>query len=291
MAGLTTTADFQVEARKLDFVTSFAKNWKALTEIMGITRPIKKEPGTVLRSYKATVALEDGNVAEGVEIPLSKVTVEEVAHADLTIKKYGKGISVEDVDKYGPEIAIVKTDEAFKNEILGNILEDFFAFMLTGKLTKNADEFQQGVALAIGSVKDKFKKMRMDGSRVVVWLNTLDAYAYLGVAQLSVQSAFGIEYVKNFMGAETVILSSDIPEGKIVACPVNNIVNYYTDPSNSGYAKMGLKYTTDNETNLIGFAVEGDYSTATGNTWAIYGNKLWAEYLDAIAVVTVAAGE
>ena len=36
-------------------------------------------------------------------------------------------------------------------------------------------------------------------------------------------------------------------------------------------------------------SVEGDYSTATGINWAIMGHKLWAEYLDAIAVVTVSA--
>jgi hypothetical protein len=57
---------------------------------MGVTRPIKKQPGTVLKSYKATLTLENGNVPEGDEIPLSKANVTEVAHADLTIEKYGK---------------------------------------------------------------------------------------------------------------------------------------------------------------------------------------------------------
>ena len=144
-------------------------------------------------------------------------------------------------------------------------------------------------ALAVGAVKDKFKKMHKDGSRVVVWVNTMDAYRYLGAANLSTQTAFGIEYVKGFMGAETLILSSEIAEGKIVATPVNNIVDYYADPSNSGFARMGLRYTVDTDAPMLGFAVEGDYSTATGINWAIMGHKLWAEYLDAIAVVTVSA--
>ena len=288
--GLTMTADIQVEERKIDFVSRFTQNWDALREIMGIMRPIRKEPGTVLRSYKAELTLEDGNVAEGEKIPLSKATVTEVLHEDLTIQKYGKGISIEDVDAYGPEVAIVKTDEAFLNELQGKVMGDFYAFLKTGTLTETATDFQMGVAVAIGKVKDKFKKLHKDGSRVVVWVNTMDAYRYLGAAQLTVQSAFGIEYLKGFMGAETVILSSEIEEGTIIACPVENIVNYYTDPSNSGYAQMGLKYTVDGDTNLIGFAVEGDYSTATGKNWAIMGMKLWAEYLDAIAVVTVGAG-
>ena len=289
-AGLTKTTDFSVEARKIDFVSRFTQNWDALREIMGIMRPIRKEPGTVLRSYKAELTLEDGNVGEGEKIPLSKATVTEVVHEDLAIRKYGKGISIEDVNNYGPEIAITKTDEAFLNELQGKVMEDFYAFLKTGTLKDEADSFQMAVALAIGKVKDKFKKLHKDGSRVVVWVNTLDAYRYLGAAQLSVQSAFGIDYIKAFMGAETIILSSEIDEGTVIACPVENIINYYTDPSHSAYARMGLEYTVDGETNLIGFAIEGDYSTATGKNWAIMGMKLWAEYLDAIAVITVGAG-
>ena len=291
MAGVTVTTDFSVEARREDFVTSFAQNWNALSEIMGITRPIKKQPGTVLKSYKASLELEDGNVPEGAEIPLSKATVEEVAHADLKIRKYGKAITIEDVDKYGEDVAIEMTDEAFRNELLGEVLGEFYEFALTGTLKpEGATDTQMGVALAIGSVKDKFKKMRKDASRVVVWVNTMDAYRYLGVTALSTQTMFGIEYLKGFMGAETLILSSEIPEGTILATPVNNIIDYYADPSNSGFTKMGLRYTVDADVPMLGFAVEGDYSTATGNSWAIMGNKLWAEYLDAIAVVTVGAG-
>lgn len=291
MAGVTITTDFSVEARRSDFVTSFAQNWNALREIMGVTRPVKKQPGTVLKSYRASLTLENGNVAEGAEIPLSKASVTEVAHADLVIKKYGKAITIEDVDKYGEEVAIELTDEAFKNELLGEVLGGFYEFALTGELTNKATDFQAGVALAIGSVKNKFKTMRKDGSRVVVFVNTLDAYKYLGVASIGTQTAFGIEYLKSFMGAETMILAGDddIPSGKIVAIPVNNIVDYYADPSSSAFARMGLRYTVDADAPMLGFAIEGDYSTATGVNWAIMGHKLWAEYLDAIAVVSVDA--
>ena len=292
MAGVTMTTDFTVEARRNDFVTSFAQNWNALREIMGVARPIKKQPGTVLKSYKASLVLEDGKVAEGAKIPLSKAKVEEVAHADLTIKKYGKGITIEDVDKHGAEVAIEMTDEAFRNELLGKILSEFYEFALTGTLKpEGATDFQMGVALAIGAVKNKFKSMRKDATKVTVYVNTMDAYRYLGAAQLTVQNAFGVDYVKNFLGAETMIFAGDedIPSGTIVAIPQANMVDYYADPSDSAYAKMGLKYTVDSDVPMLGFAVEGDYSTATGINWAIMGHKLWAEYLDAIAVVTVSA--
>ena len=75
MAGVTKVEDITVRAREVDFVTRFGKNWKALQDILGIVRPIKKAPGTTLTSYEATITLEDGDVAEGAVIPYSKAEV------------------------------------------------------------------------------------------------------------------------------------------------------------------------------------------------------------------------
>ena len=46
-------------------------------------------------------------------------------------------------------------------------------------------------------------------------------------------------------------------------------------------------YTVQGETNLIGFHANGDYSHAVGESFALMGMTLWAEYLDAIAVVYI----
>lgn len=287
---LTKVANITTAAREIDFVTRFNKNWDALREVMGIMRPIRKAPGTKLVASKATVTLQDGNVAEGAEIPYSLAEVEPVAFQDLTIKKWAKAVSIEAVEKHGAAVAVQKTDEAFLNELQGVVLDDFYDFIQTGTLTDSEDDFQMGVAMAVGLVADKFKKMRRNGSKVTVWVNTLDAYRYLGAAALTVQSIFGIQYVKDFLGAETMILSSEIPEGTILATPQDNVVLYYVDPGDSEFAQLGLDYTVQGETNLIGFHANGNYTTAVGESFAIMGMKLWAEYLDAIAVVTVGGG-
>ena len=281
------TTDIDVKARELDFVTRFNFNWASLREILNIMRPIKKAPGTTLKSYRASMTLEDGNVPEGAVIPYSKATVEEVAHEDLALRKYAKAVTIEDVNKYGAAIAVQKTDEAFINELQTTVLDEFYGFVQTGSLTSTEATFQMAVAMAIGNVVDKFKKMRKDASSIVVFVNTLDAYRYLGAAELSVQNAFGMQYIKNFMGAETMILSSEIPEGKVIAIPSDNIVLYYVDPADAEFRQLGLNYTVEGETNLIGFHANGNYSTAVGESYALMGLKLWAEYLDAIAVVTV----
>jgi hypothetical protein len=89
------------------------------------------------------------------------------------------------------------------------------------------------------------------------------------------------------MGAETMIISSEIPAGKVIATPVENIVLYHVNPGNADFAALGLNYTVDGETNLIGFHANGDYSHAVGESFALMGMTLWAEYLDAIAVITI----
>lgn len=286
-SGLTVATDITVRAREVDFVTRFAKNWDALLQVIGITRPIKKTPGTVLTSYTASITLEDGNVGEGEEIPYSEATVAPVSYADLTLEKYAKAVSIEAVNQYGAEIAIQRTDEAFLNELQAVIMGRFYNFLPTGTLTGNESDFQMAIAMAIGKVKDKFKKMHRDASRIVVWVNTLDAYRYLGSAALTVQNQFGIDYLKNFLGADTLILSSEMPQGFVYATPVDNIVNYYVDPGDADFARLGLDYTVQGETNLVGFHANGNYGTAVGESFALMGLVLWAEFIDAIAVVSI----
>lgn len=277
-----------VTARELDFVSRFGQNWEALREILGIARPIKKQAGTQLKSYTASVTLEDGDVDPGNVIPYSKATVVQVGYDDLTLQKYAKAVPVEDVDKYGVEIAVEKTDDAFLNELQSVVMDDFYT-TLTGDasaLTGTYGTFQMAVSMAIGKVRNKFKKLHRNVTEVVVFVNTLDVYEYLGAAEISIQSQFGIDYVKNFLGATTMILSSEIEQGTVIAVPSDNLVLYYVDPSTE-FAKLGLVYTTDGETNLIGFHAQGNYGTAVGESFALMGMKLWFEYADGVAIVEI----
>lgn len=289
-ANLTMSANIEVKAREIDFVTRFGDTWESLREILSIMRMIKKENGTVLKTKSASVVLQDGKVGEGEEIPYSLASVDETPYGEIKIEKYAKAVSIEAVDEHGAEAAINMTDDAFLNELQGNVLDRFYTHLATGTLTSTEDTFRMAIAMAIGKVKDKFKKMRKNHSKIVVWVNTLDAYKYIGAAELTIQSAFGIDYVENFMGADKMILSSEIAEGKVIATPVDNIICYYVDPSNSGFRKLGLEYTVSGETPLIGFHANGNYSTAVGESFALMGLTLLTEYLDAIAVITIGAG-
>ena len=284
----TTTQQFSsMSIKEIDFVSRFELNWEALQEILGIMRPIRKDPGTKLVASKASVELQDGNVAEGDEVPLSQATVVPVYYEDLELEKFRKRVTAESVAKYSSAIAAQKTDDAFLVELQNKVLDRFYAFAQTGTLTGTYDSFQMAVSMACTLVKDKFKKMRRDFTNIVAFVNTIDVGKYLGKAEITMQTQNGMEYFKNFLGASTVIVSSEIPEGTVLAIPADNIVLYYIDPGDGDFSEIGLNYTTGNgETNLIGIHKEGVYGRVSGDTHALMGMKLFAEYIDAIANVT-----
>lgn len=277
-----------VTAREIDFVTRFNDNWDALREIIGIMRPIRKSPGSSLISYTADIALEDGNVAPGNVIPYSKATIVQATKGDLNIMKYAKAVPIEDVNKYGAAIAVEKSDDAFLTKLQNVVLSNFYTFLNTGTLKGNATGWQAALAKAQGEVLNKFATMQKDVTSVVGFANILDAYDYLGSASITVQTQFGLTYIKDFLGYSTLFLlpATQIARGTVIATPVENIDLYYVDPSDSEFAKLGLNYTVQGETNLIGFHAQGNYSTAVGESYALMGMSLWAEYIDGIAKIT-----
>lgn len=289
---VTISTQFTTSAREVDFVTRFNDNWDALRTILGIMRPIRKAPGTKLVSYKAEVDgdLQGGaTVAEGDEIPFTKMKVSPVTYSDIEVAKYAKSVTIESVAKYGAEVAVEKTDDAFLVALQNKVLGDFYTFLATGSLALTPKTWQLALAQAKGKVLAKFMGMDKDVTEVVGFANIMDFYDYLGDKEITTQTMFGLTYVQNFLGYNTLFLLPDkyVAAGKVIATPVENIDLYYVDPSDSDFAKLGLNYTVKGETNLIGVHVEGDYSRATGDMYAIMGMKLWAEYLDGIAVATV----
>ena len=291
-ANLIKTADVQVTARELDFVTRFEANWEHLRDILGIMRPIKKQPGAQLKSKYAEGTLQPGTIGEGEEIPYSKFTVKETVYDEMTIEKFAKAVSIEAIKDHGYENAVAMTDDEFLFQLQTNVTDRFYTYLNTGTLkVSDATTFQMALALAKGSVLNKFKSMHRAATNVVGFVNIMDVYKYLGAAEITIQNEFGFNYVKNFMGYSVLFLLGDdeVEQGRVIATPVENIVMYYVDPGDSDFVKAGLAYTTGvGETNLIGFHTQGNYNTAVTEAFAIMGLTLFAEYIDAIAVADFA---
>ena len=176
----------------------------------------------------------------------------------------------------------------FLFELQTEVTGRFYTFLNTGTLTSSKDTFQSALAEAQGQVRNKWKAMHKGITEVVGWCNILDAYDYLGAAAITVQSAFGMNYIENFLGYSRLFLCSEdeVGRGNIIATPVENMILYYVSPDDSDFARAVLQYTTDGETNLIGFHVQVNYQTAVSESFALMGMTLMAEYLDGIAVVS-----
>lgn len=285
--GMTGTAQIQVKAREIDFVTSFGKNLQALLDVMGITRVIRRENGSVLKTKTAKGSLKSGDVEEGDEIPISQYTVEEQIFDTIKILKYRKSVSIESIAEKGYEAAVEDTDREFRSDLQNVVADKFYAQLKAGSLVGHQSTWQMAVAMAIGKVVNKFQKMKRTATGIAVWVNTLDVYKHLGAAEISLQTAFGFKYMTDFLGADIVFVTSEIPENVVIATPLNNIVAYYVDPGDSDFAKAGLSYTTDSETGFIGFHTQGTYERAISDMFAIMGLRLFCEYLDAIAYMSV----
>lgn len=209
----------------------------------------------------------------------------------MTIEKYAKAVSIEAIKDHGYENAVQMTDDEFLFQLQTNVTKRFYNYLKTGTLTFTEITFQMALAMAKGRVENKFKQMHRNVTGVVGFVNILDVYEYIGAAEISIQNQFGFQYVKNFLGFNTIFLLSDseIPRGTVIATPVENIVLYYVDPNESDFARAGLVYTVSGETNLIGFHTQGNYHTAVSESFAIMGLTLFAEYIDAVAVGTINA--
>jgi hypothetical protein len=171
-------------------------------------------------------------------------------------------------------------------DIQKGIRSDFITDLATGTGTATGVGLQAALANAWGGLQVAFED---EDIAPVYIINPQDVADYLGTANITVQTAFGFSYVENFLGYKTLFLLSapQIPQGTVIATPVENIDLYYVDPADSDFAKLGLVYRTDGETNLVGFHANGNYGTAVGESFALMGITLWAEYIDGIAVYTV----
>ena len=272
-------------AREIDFTFRFSESIKKLMEALGVTRKIAKQAGTVLKAYKATGTLQDGNVAEGDLIPLSKYVTEPVTFDEITLKKWRKATSAEAIVEKGYNQAVVMTTDAMLKDVQKGIRSTFFTFLGTGTGVASGDTFQATLAQSWGQLQVLFED---DDIQSVYFMNPLDVADYLATANISLQTAFGMTYVENFLGLGTVIFNSSVPQGKIYATAKDNLVLYYI-PVNGADLNEAFSFTSD-QTGLIGIHEAPDYTNMTASDTVVSGIVLFAERLDGVVVGTIGAG-
>lgn len=280
-ANLIKKADL-ARAREIEFTYNFAENVRKLMEALGVTRKIAKQAGTVLKAYRATGTLEDGEVAEGDTIPLSKYATEAVNFGEITLKKWRKATSAEAIVERGYDQAVEMTTDRMLRDVQKAIRADLFTFLSTGTGEATGADFQAVLAQAWGQLQVKYED---DAIEAVYFVNPLDIADYLAEASISTQTAFGMTYVEDFLGLGTVVMNASVPKGKIYATAKENIVLYYI-PVNGADLGEAFDFTTD-ETGFIGIHETPDYSNMTASDTVVNGMVFFAERIDGVVVGTI----
>lgn len=269
-------------AREIDFALQFTGSIKKLTEALGIARKVSKQAGTVLKAYKATGTLQDGAVPEGDTIPLSKYTTEAVPYGEISLLKWRKATSAEAIVEKGYDQAVTMTTDRMLKDVQKKIRTDFFTFLATGTGTAEGAGLQGALAQGWGQLQTLFEDDEIES---VYFLNPLDVADYLGTAQITTQTAFGMSYVENFLGLGTVFMNSSVPQGKFYATAKENLVLYYV-PVNGADLNEAFSFTSD-ETGYIGIHEEPDYTNMTSSDTVVNGMALFAERIDGVVVGTI----
>lgn len=286
--GYSVTGNSIARIPEIDFVEQFNENINKLTEALSLTRKLSLSEGSIVRRYKwdKTKNLASGTVAEGDLIPLSEVALKEVKPIVVGFKKYRKQVTGEAIQMYGQNMAINQTDAQLVQMIQRDLRKTFFANLGTEATTK-AQTIGVGLHGAIAEVKGQLETVFENyggADNIVVLVNPMDIAKYIGTANVTTQTAFGLTYVTGFVGGVTILSFTDVPAGTIYATVPNNLILAYANVSGAVGSAFDL---TGDATGLVGITHKAIPERFAYDTVAITGLQLLAEIPEGVIKMTV----
>lgn len=288
MANVTTSAETNVikmaqmaKVREVDFVQMFAHNiLPKLMEALGVTRKVPLQEGTTMYYYTTTGTLQSGSVPEGEIIPLSQYQRNKVAIGEITLKKWRKASTAEAIKKSGYDEAVAQTDAKLLNDVQKSIRTDFFSFLngLNGTVV-GASTLQAVLAKSWGQLQVLFED---DSVSAVHFINPLTIADYLATASITMQTAFGMNYIEDFLGLGTVVMNSNIPQGVVYSTAKDNIILYYL--TMNGEVANAFNLTAD-ETGFVG--IKSGYANeerAQIESLVMSGIQFLVEYANGVVI-------
>lgn len=266
----------------VDFVSKITQNITELQKVLGITEMEPMAAGTSIKIWKTEVVNTPEQVGEGETIGLTKVQRKLARTIELILKKYRRNTSAESIQKVGRNMAINQCDEKLVAKIQKEIKQAFFDVLMEGTGEAQGVGLQATLANAWGALNVYHED---EGVTPIHFLSPLDVADYLGGAQITMQTAFGLSYVEDFLGLGTVVISPRVTKGKTISTAKENLHGAYI-PANSGDVAQAFGLTSDT-TGLIGMNHSADNTNATINTLMMSGVEFYPERLDGVFVGTI----
>ena len=273
------------KAREIDFAKKFSGfSIPKLMEALGVTRQIEMREGDAMYIYEITGTLQNGNVPEGEIIPLSAYEQTKTKVGEMVLRKYRKGTSGEAIVKSGANVAVGDTDKKMLQDVQKNIRSEFFTFLGNIQNTTSASGtgLQATLADSWGKLQVAFEDAEV---QPVHFVNPEDIADYLKTANITLQNAFGMKYVEDFLGLGRVIVTNRVTKGTVYTTAQDNLILYKL--TMSGDLARAFSLTTD-ETGIIG--INSGYPTNDRlqlETLVVYGIDLLVEYAAGVIVGTI----
>lgn len=269
-------------AISIDCVSRLNSNIAELRQVLGITEMEPMPAGTSIKIYTLEQVNTPNQVGEGEDIPLTEIKRKLARTIELTLKKYRKNTTAEAIQKSGRDIAINQTDEKLISGIQKGIKADFYSMLGTGTGSASGTTLQSALSAAWGAIK----KFYVDEDATPIYFASSDDVAdYLGTAQITMQQAFGLSYVENFLGLGTLVVSPSLTKGKLIATAKENLHGAYV-PANTGDVARTFGLTSDT-TGLVGMTHQPISGNATVDTLVFSGVVFYPELLDGVIVATI----
>lgn len=274
--------------REKDFALQFTGSINKLIEALSVTRKVPVEEGTTLKVLKVTGTLQDGSVPEGELIPLSKYETQWEAVGEIVLNKWRKGTTAEAILKRGYDQAVGETTDKMVKDIQKEIRNNFFGYLadLSGSSSASGATLQPALANAWGQLQVLWED---DEVETAYFMNPLDIADYLGNAQITMQTVFGMNYIQNFLGLGTVFTNSNVPRKTFYATAKENIILYYI---NVAGGNLGSNFDlVSDQTGYIGISEYPDKDTARVMDLVMSGLTFFPERADGIVVGTIGGNE
>lgn len=275
------TTEQMKKAREVDIVQRFTHASLAkLIEALGVTRKIPLQDGTTMYYYKTVGTIQDGNVAEGAVIPLSQYERTKTPIGEIVLKKWRKATTAEAIQKSGYNEAVRETDKKMLSDVQNGIRADFFDGLTgTNGTVVSATTLQAVLAKTWGNLQVLFEN---DSAEIVHFMHPLTVADYLATATVTVQNAFGFNYIQDFLGMGTVILNSRIPLNQVWSTAKENIVMYYIPITSETLRSFNM---SADELGYIG--INSGYPTNERmqiETLIACGIQFFPEYIDGVVL-------
>lgn len=271
-------------AISIDCVSKINGNIDELREVLGVTEMDAMASGTTIKVWRMEQVNTPAQVAEGETINLTKVERKLAKTIELVLKKYRRNTTAEAIQKVGRDIAINKTDEKLISGIQKEIKADFYNVLASGTGEATGTTLQSTLSATWGAIQ---KVHEDEDATPIYFVSSEDVAEYLGSAQVTMQQAFGMSYIKDFLGLGTVIVSPKLAKGKVIGTAKENLHGAYI-PANSGDVARTFGLTSD-ATGLVGMTHQAISGNATVDTLVMSGVVFYPEFLDKVIVGTISS--